>query len=331
MDQIQMNSQDESGVDIYLASEDELGSFMAGHEETLSVCDDFERKWFLPPLLGILISFLPALRIAGEKISVAFADEPARMYGELLRLCKDVVKVLQDTNHHEMSDAFKMLKTIAAEAVQRAEQYVSYTPVDGNLGPMPPSLEEYAAIDTTVAQNPELGTQIPAEVMPGPRRPEYKVKAPGRSNTTPGMFGNLFSGFGWKQAIHGGRIGVRKVPPNPVLCDQLCSNGFSRADVVKNDATKALEILTGMYTAFRVDEELLSQMEKLGFEREDVTLALKETKNEEVEALEILTDEGRLAALREKEEEKRKLDVFDEDEFEFVNLEPGDEGPRDIT
>ena len=38
-----LEAQDDSEVDIYLASEDELGSFMAEHDETLSVCDDFER------------------------------------------------------------------------------------------------------------------------------------------------------------------------------------------------------------------------------------------------------------------------------------------------
>jgi len=52
-----------------------------------------------------------------------------------------------------------------------------------------------------------------------------------------------------------------------------------------------------------------------------VALALKETQNEEVLALEILTDRDRIAALRAKEEQRRKLELFDEDEFEFVNLD----------
>ncbi|EKX51799.1 hypothetical protein GUITHDRAFT_161424, partial [Guillardia theta CCMP2712] len=292
-----LEAQDDSEVDIYLASEDELGSFMAEHDETLSVCDDFE-----------------PLRIAGEKISMAFADEPSRMYGELLRLCKEVVKALHETNHHEMSDAFKMLKMIAADAVQRAEQHLP-----------PPLQEEEAAADPAASESPELRTSMQRELKPGSRRP--RPQAPQAGGRPTGLFANLFSGFGWKQSIHGGRIGVRKVSPNPVLCDQLCSNGFSRADVLKvlvrvqNDATKALEILTGMYSTSSVDEELVSQMEKLGFGREDVALALKETQNEEVLALEILTDRDRIAALRAKEEQRRKLELFDEDEFEFVNLD----------
>jgi len=225
-----LEAQDDSEVDIYLASEDELGSFMAEHDETLSVCDDFE-----------------PLRIAGEKISMAFADEPSRMYGELLRLCKEVVKALHETNHHEMSDAFKMLKMIAADAVQRAEQHLP-----------PPLQEEEAAADPAASESPELRTSMQRELKPGSRRP--RPQAPQAGGRPTGLFANLFSGFGWKQSIHGGRIGVRKVSPNPVLCDQLCSNGFSRADVLKvlvrvqNDATKALEILTGMYSTSSVDE-----------------------------------------------------------------------------
>ena len=70
----------ENGVvavyDAVSSTEDALDEFMAENEALLAAADAFE-----------------PLRNAGGVVMEAFRDEPERLYGELLRLCRRVVEV----------------------------------------------------------------------------------------------------------------------------------------------------------------------------------------------------------------------------------------------
>jgi hypothetical protein len=61
------------------ATEEDLDAFMADHEALLTAADAFE-----------------PLRNAGGTLMEAFANEPDRLYGELLRLCRQVVQTMYE-------------------------------------------------------------------------------------------------------------------------------------------------------------------------------------------------------------------------------------------
>ena len=61
------------------ATEEDLDAFMADHEALLTAADAFE-----------------PLRNAGGTLMEAFADEPDRLYGELLWLCRQVVQTMYE-------------------------------------------------------------------------------------------------------------------------------------------------------------------------------------------------------------------------------------------
>jgi hypothetical protein len=97
------------------ATEEELDAFMAEHEELLAEADNFE-----------------PLRNAGEAVMEAFNDEPDRLYGELLRLCRQVVQAMyadeggvQEKFDPGMVDDCHPLSLIALDAIDRAESHMA--------------------------------------------------------------------------------------------------------------------------------------------------------------------------------------------------------------
>jgi hypothetical protein len=97
------------------STEEELDAFMAEHEELLAEADNFE-----------------PLRNAGEAVMEAFNDEPDRLYGELLRLCRQVVQAMhaneggvQEKVDPGMVDDCHPLSLIALDAIDRAESHIA--------------------------------------------------------------------------------------------------------------------------------------------------------------------------------------------------------------
>ena len=97
------------------ATEEELDAFMAEHDELLAEADKFE-----------------PLRNAGEAVMEAFNDEPDRLYGELLRLCRQVVQAIcaneggvQENFDPGMVDDCHPLSLIALDAIDRAESHMA--------------------------------------------------------------------------------------------------------------------------------------------------------------------------------------------------------------
>jgi hypothetical protein len=145
------------------ATEEDLDAFMADHEALLAAADAFE-----------------PLRNAGGMLMEVYAEETDRLYGELLRLCRQVVQAMYENESAGDPDKFdpdavdcKPLAAIAEEATRRAEAHRALLEActveepDGDVI----SAAEATALLAEVGVKPRRELQQPRNASEGAFRP----------------------------------------------------------------------------------------------------------------------------------------------------------------